>query len=217
MGAHGLSITKIPPADNAKMSKTITDNETGGVGKKQWLKRLVPLLTLLLVIAVSVGLFVFTQRYPEKVEEFETYGYLGAFIICVVSNATVILPVPGILVFIPLIASFNPVLLGLVGATGGIIGEITGYMAGYSGRGVIQNRPMFNRVEHWMRRWGAWAVFIFAVTPFLLLDIAGMVAGVLRYPLWKFLLVAWAGKTIKYIGIMVAAAWGWEAVLRYFG
>jgi len=199
------------------MSKTITDNETGGVGKKQWLKRLVPLLTLLLVIAVSVGLFVFTQRYPEKVEEFETYGYLGAFIICVVSNATVILPVPGILVFIPLIASFNPVLLGLVGATGGIIGEITGYMAGYSGRGVIQNRPMFNRVEHWMRRWGAWAVFIFAVTPFLLLDIAGMVAGVLRYPLWKFLLVAWAGKTIKYIGIMVAAAWGWEAVLRYFG
>ena len=199
------------------MSKATTDNEQAGVGKRQWLKtRLVPILTLLLVIVISVGLFVFVQRYPEKVEEFETYGYLGAFVICLVSNATVILPVPGILVFIPIVASFNPVLLGLVGASGGIIGEITGYMAGYSGRGVIQNRPMFNRVERWMKRWGAWAIFIFAVTPFLLVDIAGMVAGALRYPMWKFLLVAWAGKTIKYIGLMVAAAWGWEAVLRSF-
>jgi len=180
------------------------------------MKRLIPLLTLFLVIAVSVGLFVFSQHYPEKVEEFKAYGYLGAFLICVVSNASVILPVPGIIVFFPLVTAFHPVLLGLVGATGGTIGEITGYMAGYSGRGMVQTNRMFNKVEGWMRRWGAWVVFVFAVAPFLLFDIAGIVAGTLRFPLWKFLLVAWVGKSLKYIGLLLAIAWGWETVLRFF-
>lgn len=200
------------------MNKIVNNDKQAGVGKRQWLKkRFIPLLTLFLVIAVSVGLFVFYQRYPEKVEEFETYGYLGAFIICVVSNATVILPVPGILVFLPIVTAFNPILLGLVGATGGIIGEITGYVAGYSGRGMVQDRRMFDRVERWMRRWGGWVVFVFAVTPFLLLDIAGMVAGALRFPLWKFLLVAWVGKTLKYIVLLWLVPIGWEALLRFFG
>jgi len=187
------------------------------VEKGKWLrKRLIPLLIIFLVIAISVGLFIFGQRFPEKVEEFKSYGYLGAFIISVVSNATVILPVPGVLLFIPLITSFNPFLLGLVSATGGIIGELTGYMAGYSGRGMVKDNRMTRRVEDWMKRWGAWTVFVFAVAPFLLLDVAGLVAGAMRFPLWKFMLVAWAGKTIKYIGLLYAAYWGWEAILRFF-
>jgi membrane protein YqaA with SNARE-associated domain len=71
-------------------------------------------------------------------------------------------------------------------------------------------------MEGWMRRWGAWAVFVFAAVPFLPLDIAGMVAGAIRFPLWKFLLVAWVGKSLKYIGLLVAGFYGWEFVLPYF-
>ena len=179
-------------------------------------KRVIPWLTLLLVTAVSIGLFVFSQRYPEVMEEFENYGYLGAFLLCMVSNATVILPVPGILLFLPIVTAFNPVLLGLIGATGGIIGEITGYMAGYSGSVMIQDSRVYTRMEGWMRRWGAWAVFIFAAVPLLPLDVAGIVAGAIRFPLWKFLLVAWVGKSLKYIGLLVAGYYGLELVLPYF-
>ncbi len=200
------------------MSQKISNDKQAGVeGGEWWKKKVIPLLTLLLVIAVTVGLFVFSQRYPEKIAEFENYGYLGAFLICMVSNATVILPVPGILVFLPIVTAFNPVLLGLVGATGGIIGEITGYMAGYSGGGMIQDSRMYARMEGWMRRWGAWAVFVFAAVPLLPLDIAGMVAGAMRFPLWKFLLVGWVGKSLKYIGLLVAGFYGWEFVLPYLG
>ncbi|MDP6101672.1 MAG: hypothetical protein QGH66_09690, partial [Dehalococcoidia bacterium] len=74
----------------------MTGNDKSVWGKRgSWLKtKIIPLLVLLLVIATTVSLFILTQRYPEKIEEFESYGYLGVFLISLVSNATVILPVP---------------------------------------------------------------------------------------------------------------------------
>ena len=51
----------------------------------------------------------------------------------------------------------------------------------------------------------------------LVFDLAGIAAGVLRFPFWKFLLACWLGRTILYIGIALAGAWGWEVVLRYIG
>ena len=199
------------------MNQQISPDKQVEVDRQERLKKkIIPWLTLLLVTAVSIGLFVFSQRYPEVMEEFENYGYLGAFLLCMVSNATVILPVPGILLFLPIVTAFNPVLLGLIGATGGIIGEITGYMAGYSGSVMIQDSRVYTRMEGWMRRWGAWAVFIFAAVPLLPLDVAGIVAGAIRFPLWKFLLVAWVGKSLKYIGLLVAGYYGLELVLPYF-
>lgn len=195
------------------MSRLTDNSKQTDVKKRAGLKpKIISVLTLLLVVAITVALFL----YRDRVAELGGYSYLSAFLVCLVSNSSVILPVPGILLFFPLVTTFNPVLLGLAGATGGTIGEITGYMAGYSGRGMIQDIRMFDRVEGWMRRRGVWVVFVFAVTPFLLVDIAGLVAGAIRFPLWKFLLVVWVGKSLKYIGLLMAAALGWAAVLRYF-
>jgi membrane protein YqaA with SNARE-associated domain len=200
------------------VSSSINPEKQAGVEKQGWpKKRLLPLLILLLTIGVTVGLFLFARRYPEKIEEFKTYGYLGDFIVCLISNATVILPVPGILIFIPLAHTLNPVLVGLVGATGGVIGEVTGYMAGYGGQGVARRGRMYDRVENWMKKWGVWVVFIFAAAPFLPVDVAGMVAGALRFPLWKYMVAVWVGKSIKYVVLMLLAAWGWQAVLHFFG
>ena len=193
------------------MSKTI--NEQARPVIIQWLKkRAIPLLTLILVIAITVTLFLFSLHNPEQLKELENYGYLGVFLICLASNATVILPIPGILVVLPLANILNPPLFGLVGATGGVIGEISGYMAGYSGRGLAQRSKLYNRVEGWMRRWGTLTVFIMSVVPFIF-DLAGIAAGVLRFPLWKFFLLCWLGRTLLYVGVALAGAWGWEAVL----
>jgi membrane protein YqaA with SNARE-associated domain len=198
------------------MKSDSSRNEKAGK-QPGWLgKRLVPILMLILVIAITVGLFVFAQCYPDKVKEFGNLGYLGVFIASLVSSLTVILPVPGVLVVFPLVTNLNPFLVALAGSTGGIIGEITGYMAGYSGQGMANKGKMYERVELWMKRWGMWTVFAFAFAPFLPFDVAGIVAGAMRYPLWKFLIVGWIGKTLKYIGLVFAAFWGWEYLLRYF-
>jgi uncharacterized membrane protein YdjX (TVP38/TMEM64 family) len=180
-------------------------------------KTIIPLLTLVLVIAVTVGLFIFYHRYPEKVSDFENYGYLGAFLVSLVANATVILPMPGLLILIAIGTVLNPILVGLVGAVGGVIGEITGYTAGYSGRGLLGREKLYARAESWMRKRGFITVFIFALIPFLPVDIAGLVAGALRFPMWKFFLACFLGKGLLYILVVQTGVWGWGAFLNLLG
>jgi membrane protein DedA with SNARE-associated domain len=206
------------------MNKLISKVKQAGVGKGDWLKKkLIPILTLLLVIAISVALF-FYGRKPEIVAELGKYRYLGAFLISVIGNATVLLP--GIV--LPILTALGvdfyqasggltgPIMIGLVGGAGAAIGEIVGYIAGYSGSRIAKRSKMYSRVESWMRRWGALAIFIFALVP-LFFDLVGLVAGALRFPLWKFILLCWAGRTLLYVVIVVLAALGWEAALPYFG
>ncbi len=197
---------------------SLTDNsKQTGVEKKAGLKpKILFVLTLLLVGAISVSLF-FLGRDPERLAGLKNYGYLGAFLVCLVSNASVILPIPGIIVLFALGATLNPVLVALAGAAGGVIGEITGFVFGFSGRGVVWSSRLYARAEKWMRRWGSWAVFVFAVVPLPVIDIAGVTAGALGFPLWKFLLVVWVGKSLKYMALVSAGAWGWAALLRSFG
>lgn len=180
--------------------------------KRGWLRRnFVRLLTILFVIAITVSIFF----YRDKIAELESYGYLGVFLVTLVSNATIILPVPGIIIVLALGTALSPVLLGLVAGIGAAIGEITAYMAGYSGRGLVENRKLYDRLAGWLRKWGVIVIFVFAVTP-MPFDLMGIVAGVLRFPIWKFLIACWLGKTILYIITALLGALWWEAALRFF-
>ncbi len=183
-----------------------------------WFKRnLVPILALLFVVGISVGIFFFYRSSPDMLETLEGYGYLGAFLISLTFNATVILPAGNVLVMATLGAVLpSALLVGLAGGAGAAIGEITGYMAGYSGRGVVARWKLYNRMVEWLRRWGMLAIFFLSVIPFFF-DLAGIAAGVLRYPLWKFLIACWLGRMVLYIAMAYAGAWGWDVVLGWFG
>lgn len=191
--------------------------------KKGWLKkRLIPLLTLLLVLAISVALFFF-GRNPGLIAELKGYGYFGAFLISLIGNASILLPgivlpiLTGLGIFFYLdVGLAGPVMVGLAGGVGAAIGELTGYMAGYSGRGLAEKSKLYFRLVGWVEKWGALAIFIFALVP-LFFDLVGLAAGVLRFPLWKFVLVCWLGRTILYVVFIVLAALGWKVVLPYFG
>ncbi len=173
MGAHKLSIAETKSADNAILNCLSTSltvffggervnydsvmcyNAEDKMDKRDWLtKRFLPLLALLLVVAITVGIFYFYKNYPDRVDQLKSYGYLGAFIISLTFNASLILPTGNILILSVLGAVLpSATVVGLVGGAGAAIGEITGYMAGYSGRGLAQRSKMYNRVEGWMRRW----------------------------------------------------------------
>ena len=188
--------------------------------RRDWLKkRFIPLLALLFVIAITVGIYLVYGRHPERLVELENYVYSGAFLISAIGNATIIFPGAVLLMLsnigaalYPITGPLGPIIVGLAGGAGAAIGEITGYMAGYSGRGIAGKTKMYSRVEDWMRRWGAMTIFIFSLVPFVF-DLAGIAAGVLRFPFWKFFLLCWLGRTLLYIGAALAGAWGWEAVL----
>jgi len=182
------------------------------LGKRDWLRRnFVRLLTILFVIAITVGIFF----YRDKIAELESYGYLGVFLVSLVTSATIVLPIPGIIVILALGIALSPVLVGLVAGTGAALGELTGYMAGFSGRGLVENRRLYNRLAGWLRKWGVIVIFVFAATP-LPFDLLGIVAGVFRFPIWKFFIACWLGKVTFYIITALLGALWWEAVLRFF-
>ena len=74
---------------------------------------------------------------------------------------------------------------------------MTGYAAGFGGRAVIEDQEVYARLEAWMQRRGGITILVLSVIPNPLFDLAGIAAGTLGYPLWRFLLIAWVGKTVK--------------------
>jgi len=183
---------------------------TGGEKKGNWIKRnLASLLILIFVTTITVFLFV----YRDSISDLGNYGYLGSFLVSLATNATIILPMPGLIMLLPLGAAFNPVLIGLAAGIGGVMGEMTGYLLGYSGRRIWGNNKAYQDAVGWLKKWGSIVVFIFTVTP-LPMDVMGMAAGNLRFPLWKFFIACWIGKTVLYICIALTGAWGWDLFVR---
>ena len=199
------------------------DMEAGGeqqakAAKRPFLSRelYLRILVILIVLGVTASIFIFRDR----VSNLAGYGYLGAFLISLLSSATIILPIPGLALIFALGAAYDPFLVGLAAGAGSALGEITGYMAGYSGQIVLKNNKTYLRMERWMKRRGSIVIFVLAFVPNPLFDLAGAAAGALRYPIWKFLLVCFLGKTPKSILVAFAGAWtlDWvlEFVKRYF-
>jgi len=171
-----------------------------------WLKpKLLPLAGLLGALAIFVTVGWFYLHYPDFFknikENFKGYEYLGVFIISLVLNSTVIIPVSAMAI----IASLGPVLppaflVGVVGGIGAAIGEMTGYVAGRAGRELLAKNKIYMRVEGWVQRWGMMAVFVLSVFPFLF-DIVGIIAGATRMPIWKFFIACLFGRMILYIAV----------------
>jgi len=165
-------------------------------GRKSWPKLLLSSLCIIVLVIISVLLL---RLVPQPtLKQFTKYGYLGIFLICLLSNATVILPLPGIAVVATAVVTLqlNPILASVMASVGGSLGEITGYYVGYAGRiaFTMEGSSRYNTAKRWMKKWGGLAIFTFAVIPFLIFDFLGIAAGILRYPLGKFLLFCWMGR-----------------------
>jgi membrane protein YqaA with SNARE-associated domain len=189
------------------------EKKPGKKGVIAWLrKRIVPLAGLLVTIAIVAGIGYLYLKNRDIFENLQAYGYLGAFIISVVLNATIILPVSNMTVMMAIGTMVPyPFIVGLAGGLGAAIGEMTGYVAGRSGRSLLTRSTMYNRVEGWVRKWGWIAVFILSIFPFVF-DIVGIIAGAMRMPLWKFLVACWLGRTLLYVAMVTLASVGLRAV-----
>ncbi|MBC7263927.1 MAG: VTT domain-containing protein [Chloroflexi bacterium] len=161
------------------------------------------LAALLLAAGITVAIIV----YRDRLAQFEGYGYFGVWLIALLGNATVAFPVPSLAIVFAAGSVFNPLLVGLVAGLGEPLGELTGYLAGYAGQTIVENTQLYARLEHWMRRYGALTIFVLSVIPNPIFDLAGFAAGALEFPLWKFLLFCWMGKTIKATLIAYAGAY----------
>lgn len=180
--------------------------------KPEMRQRIVSVLALVFVIGLSVLLFLNRDRIQENIPMLEALGYPGVFLLSLVANASIILPLPGVLVTSTMGAILNPFWVAVAAGTGSALGELTGYLAGYSGRSVVARNEWSDRVEGWIKRYGDWAVLLLAIIPNPAFDMVGIFAGALKMPLWRFLLWCWLGKIIK----MMVFAYGGNAIFNIF-
>lgn len=169
--------------------------------------RVLPILGLALVVAVSVGI----TLYRDQITELGFLSYPNIFLLSMIWNSTVLFPIPSFWIYFLLGGIFHPALVGLAGGSGAAVGELTSYLAGYSGQAILhpQRRKLYTRVENWLKRWGLIVIFGFNLVPFFPFDIAGIAAGATRFPLWKFYLACLAGRSISYGFIAFLGYWGW--------
>lgn len=171
-------------------------------------------VSVALVISLVAGVILLRNRLPET----DSIGYVGVFVLSLMGSASILVPIPGIAAVCAGAGLLNlfPLWVAVVAATGEALGELSGYLLGYSGRGIAQNVRFYPRVERWMERQGWLALLLASSIPNPLFDLIGIAAGTLKYPVPQFLVSVWAGKLIKNMTIAYACYYGVGLMPRFF-
>lgn len=207
--AESLSVRSL----NASPKKEDAAVKKGNGNKKE------KFLTNFLRIAalfVVIGITIYIISIRTRVGEFAAYGYPGIFLIAMLANATVLLPAPGVAVIYAMGAVFNPFLVALVAGTGAAIGELSGYLAGFSGQAVIDRGDVYERIHPWVQKYGGWAILVLSALPNPFFDIAGIAAGIAKMPVRTFLFFTWIGQMIKMLLFALAGRYSIDWISTFF-
>jgi len=156
------------------------------------------------IFVVAISVYIFSIR--DRAEELEKYSYPGIFLLSFLAYATVILPAPGVAVVFSMGAVFNPWIVALVAGAGAALGELVGYLAGFSSQPVVERAPIYQKMVGWLKKYGPIAVLIFSAIPNPFFDLTGAAAGALKMPVKNFLFWTWIGETIKMLLFAYAGA-----------
>ncbi|MDO8473379.1 MAG: VTT domain-containing protein [Dehalococcoidia bacterium] len=164
----------------------------------------------LAAVIITVGIGFLIVRNFNLVREMGAYGYVGAFVVSVLAGATVVVPIPGLAVIFSLGAVLNPAIVGLVAGLGEAVGSITIYLTGMGGRPLIERRypKYYPRMVAWLKRKGGFAVFLYSAVFNPFYYPLTLVAGALKFGLWRFFFLSWAGKTVKCLFVAYAGYFG---------
>ncbi len=191
----------------------IEPSTAGGKQKASLTTNILRVLALLVVIGITFYII----SIKDQVKAFEAYGYPGIFVVALLANATVLIPAPGVAIIYAMGAVFNPFLVGLAAGTGGAFGELSGYLAGFSGQAVIERTDMYERFKPWVDKYGGWAIMVLSAIPNPFFDVAGIAAGISKMRMRTFLLSTWAGQLIKMTLFALAGKYSIEWIAKFLG
>lgn len=199
---------------------------TAGTGKKHW-----QTYASILALILGIGLAVLVLVDYRTIQRFQHLGYLGAFLISIFGGATIFAPIPMTPVIFalgtvlkPSFAPYlGPVFVGMAAGFGEALGGLTIYWTGCSGRSALANtekravQKIYRWLVDWLQRKGNLALFLVSavINPFFYP--AGLACGALRFGVWRYFFVSWAGKTVKGITVAMAGYWGLGSLLRLLG
>ena len=191
-------------------SSTKTERDPHSARKLQRRQLLIRVGVIAAVLAFSFLILI----NSDKLRNLGNYGYAGVFLLSFLTNATIFVPAPSWIIPIVAGASFNPFIVGLLVGTGESLGEVTGFIAGASGRIIVEDRERYQWLSDLANRYGLWLFIILGFIPNPFFDLAGIMAGALRIPVLSFLGATWLGKTAR---AMLLAYGGYQVFGKWLG
>ncbi len=145
---------------------------------------------------------------------FELTSYLGLFVAAL--GAATLLPLQSEAVLVGMLLSQHyPVwVLVAVASLGNVLGSLVNWMIGRSierfrdRRWFPLNQQQLDKAQGIYRRFGRWSLLASWVP--VIGDPITLIAGVMREPLWRFLLIVTLAKTGRYL-LLTALTLGWIA------
>jgi uncharacterized membrane protein YdjX (TVP38/TMEM64 family) len=171
----------------------------------------------LFAFLISCVITALVLTFADQLVQLKAYGYAGVFVVSLLGNATVVLPVPSLAVVFAGGSVLNPLLVGLVSGVAEPLGELTGYLAGYGGSAIVEDQSKYGRLAEFVQRRGFVTILVLSAIPNPLFDLAGIAAGASRYPVAKFLGACWVGKTIKAVAVAYLGSLSVDWVTRWLG
>ncbi len=172
------------------------------------------LLLLLLVLAIVVVVWLLRDWLPDINRQ--VVGYPAVFLLSLIGSASILLPIPSLAAVCAGGVLLVPLAVGLLAGLAEALGEFSGYGLGYGGRGIVEQQRLYQVACRWMEKRGTLVLFLASVIPNPAFDIIGIAAGGLRFPILRFFLAVWAGKTLKSLGIAYACYFSADAANRIF-
>ncbi len=198
--------------DSALETAGTTDNVMELAGFQLWLsKNKETAFRFGLLAFVIAFVIVGTTLWLTDSLNLENLGYGGVWIVSFIAAGSIILPVPGpaaVCIAAAPDLGLNPLFIGLISASAEALGEMTGYIAGLSGRSLLERNKYYPKMHSMVKKRGGLILFFGAIIPNPLFDVIGIAAGSLGYPIKRFLAVVFVAKTIKSTGIAYACFWG---------
>lgn len=125
-------------------------------------------------------------------------GLVGVFSASLLSHLTVVARDMFVPMYLHLTSVYHPIVLGASAGVGAALGEVTTYLLGWGIAETIERQSKVDdRLAGWIRRYGIWAVLLVAATPLPDTPLV-LLAGSIRLPLGRLLLVECVGKTTLY-------------------
>lgn len=160
---------------------------------KKSTRRILEICFVIFTVILSLVIFLFR----DKLQNVGSIGYVGVFFLCLIANATVLLPAPSLMIAASAALILNPFLVALFASLGSTIGEFVGYAFGTAVEDLSPKFKSFLEKLTTRIHNRTLLVFILAVLPLPLFDIVGIYSGGTKMNLLKFFFVCLAGKFIK--------------------
>ena len=152
---------------------------------------------MLALVGINVLLFI----APFDYQVLGALAYPGAFLVTLIANAAVVVPVP----YIPIVAHIAqtagvPVLVVLAASFGSALGECVAFAVGRVEKELFEGHAWVERIRRFFAhpRRTALFLFFFAIPLNPVFDVGGLGAGALGVPFRTFLIAVWLGRIVRF-------------------